>query len=261
MYQALDPILVTEPAAKWLTVGDGRYGRDAKYIIDRGCDALASDISDVLLKEAAEIGDISRYRKENAESLSFTESEFDYVFCKEAYHHFPRPMLALYEMLRVANKGVFLIEPNDPYVTDRVSNVLFRGIKRIVKTLLGMDAGKHSFEESGNYVYRISRREIEKVALGLNYKTVAFRGINDAFLAGVEREKLSANGPLQKKVKLLINTSNFLCKTGIADYGLLAAIIFKKEPSEELQLELSGKGFEVTHLPDNPYIAARPEAG
>ena len=32
MYQVLDPILISDPKAKWLTVGDGRFGRDAKYI-------------------------------------------------------------------------------------------------------------------------------------------------------------------------------------------------------------------------------------
>jgi len=255
MYQTLDPILNTEPTAKWLTVGDGRYGRDAKYIAEKGCDVLATDISDLLLKEAAEIGDIPKYKKENAESLSFVSPEFDYVLCKESYHHFPRPMLALYEMLRVAKKGVFLIEPNDPYITDRLSGVISNGIKRVVKILLGMDASKHGFEESGNYVYRISKREIEKVALGLNYKTVAFKGINDAFFSGVGEEKLSANGPLQKKVKTLIYVTNFLCTIGIANYGHLVAIIFKNKLSNELRLELSEKGFEIIHLPDNPYIA------
>jgi hypothetical protein len=34
MYQVLDPILATESQAKWLTVGDGRYGKDAIYITE-----------------------------------------------------------------------------------------------------------------------------------------------------------------------------------------------------------------------------------
>ena len=113
MYHLLDPIIKTQPQASWVTVGDGRYGTDAKAIIDKGSKALATDISDTLLKEAQEIGFIPDYRQENAEALSFQDAEFDYVFCKESYHHFPRPMLALYEMLRVAQKGVVLIEPND----------------------------------------------------------------------------------------------------------------------------------------------------
>jgi ubiquinone/menaquinone biosynthesis C-methylase UbiE len=136
MYQVLDPILVTKPEAKWLTVGDGRYGNDSKYITEKGCDALATDISEHLLKEAKDLGYITKYKVENAESLSFHDSEFDYVFCKESYHHFPRPMLALYEMLRVAKYGVLLVEPNDVYIADRFLKTLFVNLKGIVKKIV-----------------------------------------------------------------------------------------------------------------------------
>jgi len=255
MYQVLDPILVTEPQAKWLTVGDGRYGKDAKYITEKGCDALATDISVHLLKDAKDLGYITKYKVENAESLSFQDSAFDYVFCKESYHHFPRPMLALYEMLRVAKSGVLLIEPNDAYIINRYSAILFRNLKNIIKFFLGKEINKHSFEESGNYMFSISRREIEKVALGLNYKTVAFKGINDAYFSGVEYEKMSDKGPLQKKVIRLINIANFLCKLGFLDYGILASIIFKKELSKELLQQLIDEGYEIIQLPDNPYIS------
>jgi ubiquinone/menaquinone biosynthesis C-methylase UbiE len=257
MYQILDPILLQDPKATWLTVGDGRYGKDAKYILEKGCDVVASDISDVLLKEAKDIGFIVEYRKENAESLSLADGEFDYVFCKEAYHHFPRPMLALYEMLRVARKAVILIEPNDSYVSNTLPKRSCRNVKNTIKALLGRaKVGRHCFEESGNYVFTISRREVEKVALGLNYKIVAFKGINDSYVPGVEHEKLSNNGPLQKRVRRLTTVANVCCKLGFMDHKLLAAIIFKHEPSEQLLRQLGGNGFEIIPLPDNPYISA-----
>jgi len=257
MYQALDPILKVDPNAKWLTVGDGRYGKDAKYILEKGCDALASDISDVLLKEAKDIGYIAEYRKENAESLSFQDSEFDYVLCKESYHHFPRPMLALYEMLRVANKGVLLIEPNDTYINDKLLEIVFRNLRKFVNFLFRRNgnANRHEFEIAGNYVFRISRREVEKVALGLNYKIIAFKGINNVYFEGVEHEKLSENGPLQKKVKVLIDRVDFFCRLGFMDYGILAAIIFKQEPSQELLQQLAKESYEIIRLPNNPYIS------
>lgn len=255
MYQALDPILTTEPSMKWLTVGDGRYGKDAKYIIEKGCDALATDISEYLLKEANAYGYIKNYKVENAESLSFKDSEFDFIFCKESYHHFPRPMVALYEMLRVAKTGVILVEPNDPYITDKFSNLFFRNFKNTVKYLLGKKNSKHSFEESGNYVFSISKREIEKVALGLNYKIVAFKEINDAYVTGVEYEKLADKGPLQKKVKMLIYIRNFLAKIGLSNYGLLASIIFKNTPSNDLLQKLDSGGYKIVQLPENPYIS------
>jgi hypothetical protein len=74
--------LIADPQARWLTVGDGRYGNDAKYISNKGGHALASDISDCLLKEAKDIGYIAEYKKENAEALSFQDAEFDYVLAE-----------------------------------------------------------------------------------------------------------------------------------------------------------------------------------
>jgi len=254
MYKTLDAILETELNASWLTVGDGRYGNDAKYIIDKHGDAVASDISDILLKEAAMSGHIPKYSQENGEHLSFTDAAFDYVLCKEAYHHFPRPMIALYEMLRVANSGVFLIEPSDNHINDTVFKLLFSRIKLTLKRLLGHGSSRHDFESSGNYVFRISKREIEKVAMGLDYRTVAFKGINDAYFPGVEFEKQSENSPTKTKVKALIGINNFLCNIGITNHGLLATIIFKKILSEKLQKKLISSGFDLVNLPENPYI-------
>jgi ubiquinone/menaquinone biosynthesis C-methylase UbiE len=256
MYQVLDPVLAVEPQAKWLTVGDGRYGKDARYIAEKGGDVLATDISEYLLKEAKAIGYITKYQVENAEALTFPDASFDYVFCKESYHHFPRPTLALYEMLRVAKQGVMLIEPNDNYIAETASVTFFRNIKNRIKAFLSRDSGKHSFEESGNYVFCISRREIEKISLGLNYKIVAFKGINDAYFSGVETERMLAQGPLQKKVKGAIHTRDLLCKLGIVDYDMLAAIIFKQLPSQELLQQLNHEGYDIVQLPDNPYITS-----
>lgn len=254
MYRILNPLLTADPKARWLTVGDGRYGKDAKYILEKGCDALATDISDSLLKVAKDIGYITKYQKENAESLTFKDAEFEYVFCKESYHHFPRPMVALYEMLRVANNGIVLVEPNDAYIVNSFSAIVFRNVKSVVKIFLGKKSNKHTFEESGNYLFSISRREVEKVALGLDLKVVAYLGINDAYFKGVEYEKLSSKGPLQRKVRILIGIQNLLCRLRLMDYGLLGVIIFKKEPSKDLLQLLLDDGYEVVQLPNNPYI-------
>lgn len=253
MYQILDPIIEEEAQSTWVTVGDGRYGKDAKYILNKGSEATATDISESLLIEANKLGYISKYKKENAEALSFSDASFDYAFCKEAYHHFPRPMVALYEMLRVADKAVVLIEPNDPYINDKYIHVVSRKMKNIIKFFLGKNIAKHRYEESGNYVFSISRREIQKVALGLNYNMLAFKGLNDSYVFGVEYEKLSDNGPLQKKVKRMIGVSDFLCKLGIMDYSLLGAIIFKNMPSNKLMARLQRDGYEIVELPNNPY--------
>ena len=56
------------------------------------------------------------YEIENMEALSYKSSSFDLVFVKEALHHVPRPILGLYEMLRVAKKAVIFIEPGETFI-------------------------------------------------------------------------------------------------------------------------------------------------
>lgn len=253
-YELLEPLLKADAGARWLTVGDGRYGKDAHYLARRGLNVLASDISDVLLREAKEMGFIPEFKRENAESLSFQDSEFDYVLCKESYHHFPRPMRALYEMLRVASKGVFLIEPNDPFVSENPLTILCRRFKASLSGQTGKKGSRHAFEESGNYVFTISRREVEKVALGLNYRAVAFKGLNDHYIPGVEREKLSDRGPLGRKAMRRIRLRDTLCRLGLLDYIVLAVVIFKEEPSSPVRVALSNAGYKIVQLPRNPYV-------
>jgi hypothetical protein len=158
-------------------------------------------------------------------------------------------------MLRVARKGVILIEPNDSFINEKMPEVFFRSLKNIIKILLGRKEFRNFFEGDGNYVYSISRREIEKVALGLNYRTVAFKGINDAYLKGVEHEKLEEKGPLQKKIKLKINYLNALNKLKLMDYVILGVIIFKRKPAKELLQQLVNGGYRIIHLSKNPYIS------
>ena len=48
MLKSINPFITK--TSTWLTVGDGRYGTDAHYIINQSGNAHASDISDKLLK-------------------------------------------------------------------------------------------------------------------------------------------------------------------------------------------------------------------
>ena len=68
-YATVDPFLAAHPGSSWLTVGDGRYGKDAHYLASKGAKVMATDISEHLLEEAKAKGYIDDYRKENAEAL------------------------------------------------------------------------------------------------------------------------------------------------------------------------------------------------
>ena len=168
-----------------MTVGDGRYGTDANALIKMGVkEVLCTDFSDILLKKGKAVGFINEFSKENCECLSFDDHSFDYVLCKEAYHHFPRPAIALYEMLRVCRIAVVLIEPNDSIIEYKPLAFIIPLIKKILGQKANIE--RHEFEDVGNYCYRVSKREIEKFQLGMHRRYVAFKGINDYYEKGAE---------------------------------------------------------------------------
>ena len=109
-------------SCSWLTIGDFT-GVEAMYLTEQGQKAMASDISDVYIKEAHRLKLIDAYDRINVEQIEYGEDAFDYVLCKESFHHFPRAYLGLYEMIRVAKKGVVLIEPTDVFC--KISSLVF----------------------------------------------------------------------------------------------------------------------------------------
>jgi ubiquinone/menaquinone biosynthesis C-methylase UbiE len=253
---SLAPLLLAFPEAKWLTVGDGGLGNDAHYLLQHGADALATDISTELLAEAKRSGYIKEYGRENAEKLSFSDGSFDFVLCKEAYHHFPRPYLALYEMLRVARQGVVLIEPNDAWIGGLVLGPLSRKLFSGVRRLLGKQTSKHGYEESGNYQYTLSVREMEKVALGMNFPAIAHRHLNSFYRQGVEFAPAGWKAQhalfVQSRVSLWVK--NVLSALHLIPYGLVAIVVFKRTPTDVAARLLASGGFTLERLPANPYL-------
>ena len=254
MYSLLNPIIEIYPDVTWLTVGDGRFGKDANYLKTKGLTVVASDISDLLLKEAKAMGYIDEYSKQNAEALTFSNNEFDFVLCKESYHHFPRPMIALYEMLRVAKKGVILIEPIDRLIYLTFFEALLGNVKNRIRKIFHKTSTEYGYEEVGNYVYTLSKREIEKVALGMNYRAVAFKGTNcSCYIEGVEYEKATPNNKLFKRLKRKIIIGDILTKLKLRQYNISSFVIIKDELTTELQSSFISMGYGLKILPANPY--------
>jgi ubiquinone/menaquinone biosynthesis C-methylase UbiE len=254
MRAPLLPFVTSNKNLSWLTIGDGRYGTDANFLLNSGAKNVhCTDISDALLKIGNEKGLINTYSEQNAESLNFSDSSYDFVYCKEAFHHFPRPYIALYEMFRVCKKAVIITEPRDA-ISDRTN---FSFIFYFIKRFLRKGNYEHSFEQVGNYVYSISEREIDKFLLGMNYTFVAYNGCNDAYVPGVEFIPLDTNKFSEKLIKFKIFTKirlmDFLCNLGIMKTGLVTAALFKQEPSDELLNLLRSNGWSIRRLPKNPF--------
>lgn len=249
---------LTEPFVQekksWLTVGDG-YGFDANHFFKKGLDSTASDIAGTFLPLSKERGFIEKYAVENVEHLTFADNSFDYVFCKEAYHHFPRPYLGVYEMLRVAREAVILVEPHDP-----ISKMPFLLALRNIFDRFDTQAlqkywkNRYSFETVGNYVFKLSEREMDKLANGMGLPAVAFKGINNNYYhPSYGREKADDSSAAFRKIKRKLAFHNFLVKASLMPSQVLCAVIFKKLPSEQVMKAMQKEGFQVHIFPPNPY--------
>ncbi len=163
-------------------------------------------------------------------------------------------------MIRVCRKGIILInEPCDMYIFDTSRQILFRWLVEklsriaLFRKFLG-EIKKHTYEEAGNYVYKISRREIEKVALGLNLHYVAYKGFNIAnHIISNYEERIGPDAPNYKKIKFRINMFNMLSKLKLSQPTNFIAIIFIEPPSKETIAALRKNSYNIIELPENPY--------
>ena len=114
-----------------------------------------TDISEQALEKARSCFYEHTFAIVDNERLAFADNSFDYVFIAASLHHLKEPARGLYELLRVARRGLIVIEPNDTWLT--------RLFER-----LGL---AHQYEvEHGNYVYRYGKRDVEKIAKALFFK-------------------------------------------------------------------------------------------
>ncbi len=253
LFDLANPLINTND--HWLTVGDG-YGFDANYFARNGCKVMATDIGGAFLPLVKAQKLIDDFSVENVEKLSFDDNSFDYVFCKEAYHHFPRAYLGVYEMIRVAKKAIILAEPQDPLTKMPLMLAVKNILDRFDPTILQKYwKNRYSFEEVGNYVFKLSDREMEKIAMGMNLPAIAFKGINNSYWkAGLDTEIANNTSAAFRKIQSKLRRDNLLCKLGILPYQVLSAVIFKTLPTRETITKLKNEGYLYYEFPKNPYL-------
>jgi SAM-dependent methyltransferase len=188
-----------------LSVGDN-LARDAGYFKRKfpNSKCIASDLYAEGIQDAVTHGWVDAVISADVEALPFGNAEIDCVIAKEAFHHWPRPMLGLYEMLRVAKKAILLIEPYD----------VMHGT---ASPFIGGNTFCDDYESVGNYKYQISLREITKSAWSLYYPAVAAVGFNDPYDANRSFDEW-----ILEKRKL-----DELGDTGARQFNLMSIAIYK----------------------------------
>ena len=241
----------------WLTVGDGRYGTEANYLIKSGVKAHASDLSDELLKISKDSGFINEYSKQNAENLNFDDNSFDYVLIKEALHHCPRPWIAITEAFRVCRKGVILIEPNDPRSNGlNLLRITFNIFKKFINIFNNLS--DYNFEEVGNFIFTLNLLEIEKFMLAMHFRYLAYMKMNDHYIKGIEEINIRdlSYRNLKKIIflKFVIKLKDLLCFLRISQSSLISIVLFKDKLNKKKIKSLRTHNWVIKKLPKNPYL-------
>lgn len=252
-FKSLNPLLVDKNHT-WLTIGDA-YGFDAQYILSSGNRAIASDLSNEFLSIAQKHQIVEDFCIQNAEALDYEDNSIDYILCKESYHHFPRPYAALYEMTRVAKKGFILMEPQDPVLRMPFLLGLVNVVSSFSDTLSQrLWKNRFSYEPVGNFVYKLSERELEKFAAGLNLPMIAFKKLNPNFYFEGANETLASKRNLKfLSIYFKKQIRDFLSAIGIMPAQVLCAVVFKTVPNGNTLRDLKNAGYQIIKIPRNPY--------
>jgi ubiquinone/menaquinone biosynthesis C-methylase UbiE len=227
---------------KWLTIGDGFYGSDAILIKNLASELniIPSDISHNLLEKAVELNFFEKFLTINAESIEIDDEEFEVVFCKEAFHHFPKAYVGLYEMIRISKEIIILMEPMDQFPKS-----IFQRIKDFF-----LFSENNYFEEVGNFVFSISPNEIFKIAAGLQLNSFYYKGYEDFYTKKFEFWNISKSINVYW---IMVFIKKILSLIGYKKNGHIAIVIFKKEVSNSVRNKLKNDGFKEVLVPINPY--------
>jgi hypothetical protein len=170
-------------------------------------------------------------------------------------------------MIRVCKHAVVLIEPNDFNVLRSPQSIIKSSLKWLISKLskdgrcgdndFSLFSYKpHSFERSGNYVYPLSKRELEKFVHALNLKEVAWAGLNDHYIKGCEFEPAEPDNKVFKATKRKIKAMDKNCKwlPLFFETNLITAVIFKKQINNNFKNEMKSFGYKFVKISSNPYL-------
>ena len=254
----------TQSSSNWLTIGDA-YGHDAMMLMRAGIPHVtASNLDASNLRISKREGMIQDCLEVNAEHIPLPDASFDYVLCKEALHHMPRPMLAIYEMYRVCRHGVIFIEPQDPTIdwpmkkpdqfyreaipSDNIGEKI--AFKRMDNDQTFSSQYIDWWEDGvNNYVYTLSKRELRKMVLGMGAMAYGTQSFNDFYQPDWGSQPATEDSEGFVKTKEQIRLHDYACEKIGKPYAYLTGMIFKRAPNIETSQQLHHLGFEITPTP------------
>jgi SAM-dependent methyltransferase len=249
MLQLLRPIVANFRDARWLTIGD--EGADGWMLRRYGAAAVsASSISDARLRTARELGHLDgiEVRTLNAEHLDAADCSFDFILCRQAYHHFRRPPLAFYEFIRVARVGFVLMEPIElPFKRP------LDAVRTLAKMLLRRRRPEYDlFEPAGNYIYRVSERDIFRMLAAIQLPWFAIKTFSGFYLPSLARQRQASAAGIITSLGIAVQDLLSFCRLMSPAMGVV--VVPTAAPAAELAESLRAAQFRIVPIPTNPYL-------
>ncbi len=136
------------------------FAKKADSVI--GCDLTRNMLLKAREKEKTSGLNNTGFLLSDVESLPFPDESFDIVSCKFAFHHFPNPKKALFEMRRVCRDRLVLV---DGVSSEDADKSLFHNRLEKMRDpshvrIYRLSEIEEMFNEAGAYIKEISHREI-----------------------------------------------------------------------------------------------------
>ena len=164
-------------------------------------------------------------------------------------------------MLRVAKKGIIVFEPQDPITKMPFLLFLSNLLENLKPGLINIFwQNRFSHEVVGNFVYKVSEREFEKLAAGLNLPMLAIKKVNPNFwFTGSEKVPAVLSNKKFRKILFKKKFRDILSKMGLIPSQALSVIVFNSTVEadsldEELRNDLKENGYKLIEIPKKPYL-------
>jgi ubiquinone/menaquinone biosynthesis C-methylase UbiE len=149
--QKMMEMIRTSLAGKSVLSLCGGDGEEADFLQRLGAKVTMIDLSPIAVEAARFRNPALDCRCMDAERLDFADGSFDWAIVREGLHHLARPVEGLYELERVSREGFAFMEGQDSVM-----------VRLLTKIGIAEDC-----DPAGGYVYRFSRREIQKIFASL----------------------------------------------------------------------------------------------
>ena len=105
------------------------------------------------------------YSEVNAECTDIPSKSFDLVLVKEGLHHLARPILGLYEMLRITNDASIVIEPADTFLGRIFEKIGLTNIYEINQENISKEKNNdgQAIRYRDNYVFRWTPKIFDEI--------------------------------------------------------------------------------------------------